>query len=116
VLHHVSLEVPEADVEASVGFWGLVGFEHVPEPEPLRGFVTWVQHGANQVHLIHTDSALVPTLGHAAVVVDDFEATLASLEEAGHQVERAQELWGKPRAFAIAPGGHRVELMAAPPT
>ncbi len=37
------------------------------------------------------------------------------LREAGFQVEDARQLWGADRAFAIAPGGHRVELMAAPP-
>jgi ubiquinone/menaquinone biosynthesis C-methylase UbiE len=37
------------------------------------------------------------------------------LRDAGFDVEDTRELWGEPRAFAIAPGGHRVELMAAPP-
>ena len=37
------------------------------------------------------------------------------LSDAGFQVEDTRQLWGADRAFAIAPGGHRVELMAAPP-
>ena len=37
------------------------------------------------------------------------------LRDAGFQVEDTRQLWGADRAFAIAPGGHRVELMAAPP-
>ena len=32
-----------------------------------------------------------------------------------HVEERHRELWGQPRAFVTMPGGHRVELMAAPP-
>jgi len=37
------------------------------------------------------------------------------LRGAGFKVEDARRLWGADRAFAIGPGGHRVELMAAPP-
>ena len=33
----------------------------------------------------------------------------------GFEVEDTRQLWGADRAFAIAPGGHRVELMASPP-
>jgi hypothetical protein len=49
------------------------------------------------------------------VVVDDFDATVASVRDAGFEVEDGRELWGASRAFALAPGGHRVELMASPP-
>jgi hypothetical protein len=37
------------------------------------------------------------------------------LRAGGHEVEPRAEHWGAPRAFTRAPGGHRVELMAAPP-
>jgi catechol 2,3-dioxygenase-like lactoylglutathione lyase family enzyme len=114
-LHHVSLEVPNADVERMVEFWELLGFRRLPAPEAIAPFVTWLERGANQIHLIHTDEAMVPGLGHPAVVAEQFDATIAALRSVGFAVEEAQELWGKPRAFAIAPAGHRVELMAAPP-
>ena len=42
-------------------------------------------------------------------------AALERIAAAGHEVAEARELWGARRAFAISPGGHRVELMAAPP-
>ncbi len=98
-----------------VDFWRLLGFKTVDPPEPLGGYVTWVERKATQIHLIHIEAATVPVLGHTAVVVEDFEATLASLAAAGHEVEQTRDLWGARRAFAIGPGGHRVELMAAPP-
>jgi catechol 2,3-dioxygenase-like lactoylglutathione lyase family enzyme len=115
VLQHVSIEVPPDEVERAVEFWGLLGFKRVSSPEPLGGYVTWVERGGTQVHLIHTDAATVPQLGHAAVVVDDFATTLERVASAGHEVEESRELWGARRAFAIAPGGHRVELMESPP-
>ena len=114
-LHHVSLEVPPAEVERSVEFWTLVGFQRLDPPAEIAPFVSWLERDAHQIHLIHTDGATAPALGHAAVVAGDFDATVAGLRDAGFEVEDAQELWGEPRAFALAPGGHRVELMGAPP-
>jgi catechol 2,3-dioxygenase-like lactoylglutathione lyase family enzyme len=115
VLHHVSIEVPIDDVGECARFFELAGFTRVPEPEPLAGNVTWLERNGTQIHFIHTNGATVPMLGHPAIVVDDFDATCERLREAGFQVEDTRELWGESRAFAIAPGGHRVELMAAPP-
>jgi catechol 2,3-dioxygenase-like lactoylglutathione lyase family enzyme len=115
VLQHVSIEVPPDQVEATVSFWRLIGFEPVESPEALGGYVTWLEREGTQIHLIHTDSASVPVLGHAAVVVEDFAATIAALQEAGYEVAETRELWGSRRAFALGPAGHRVELMASPP-
>ena len=114
-IHHVSLEVPPADVERTVGFWRLLGFAQVEAPEEIAPYVTWLEREAQQIHLIHTPEATAPALGHAAVVAPQFEATVTALREAGFEVEETRELWGERRAFALAPAGHRVELMAAPP-
>ena len=102
------------DVETAVGFFELLGFERVEPPETLREF-TWVEREGTQVHLMPEEEPTVPSPGHLAVVVDDFEGTVARVREAGFQIEAKREHWGQPRALAIAPGGHRVELMAAPP-
>jgi len=115
MLQHVSIEVPPDDVASCIAAWELLGFARLQEPEELGGYVSWLEHDGTQIHLIHTEGAVVPQLGHSAVVVDDFEGTFAALSSAGLQVEAARELWGEPRAFVIIPGGHRVELMAAPP-
>jgi catechol 2,3-dioxygenase-like lactoylglutathione lyase family enzyme len=114
VLHHVGIEVAAGDMEASVGFFELLGFERVEPPETLREF-TWLECEGTQVHLMPEAEPTVPSPGHLAVVVADFEATVARLREAGFEVEPKREHWGEPRALAIAPGGHRVELMAAAP-
>ncbi|MGH2963329.1 MAG: VOC family protein, partial [Solirubrobacterales bacterium] len=68
-----------------------------------------------QIHLIHTPEPTVPPLGHAGVVAPGFDAALGRLREAGIEVEESRELWGEPRAFAILPGGGRIEIMAEPP-
>lgn len=114
-LHHVSIEVPPAEVERTVVFWELIGFRRVQAPEEIAQYVTWLERELNQIHLIHTEEATVPALGHVAVVAADFGATTRRLREAGFEVTDARELWGEPRAFAVGPAGHRVELMAAAP-
>lgn len=115
MLHHVSLEIPSDEVDRTVEFWKALGFVRIESPEALGGYVTWLERDANQIHLIHSEEPTVPPLGHAAVVAPDFEEAMRRLTEAGFEVEENRELWGERRAFAIAPGGHRVELMAAPP-
>jgi catechol 2,3-dioxygenase-like lactoylglutathione lyase family enzyme len=115
VLHHVSLEVPPEQIERSVEFWGLLGFAQVEPPESIAEFVTWFERGTTQIHLIQSTDATVPRAGHAAVVAEDFQGIVDRLTAAGFEVEQTRELWGERRAFATAPGGHLVELMAAPP-
>jgi catechol 2,3-dioxygenase-like lactoylglutathione lyase family enzyme len=114
MLHHVGIEVAAAEIQRTVELWQLLGFELVEPPESLREF-TWLERDGTQVHLMPTESPTVPRRGHTAIVVADFERTLAMLAEHGFEVERRREHWGARRALVIAPHGHRVELMAAPP-
>jgi len=114
VLHHVGIEVAPADIEAAVGFFELIGFERV-EPPPALAEYTWLEREGTQVHLMPEEEPTVPSPGHLAVVAPDFEETVSRLREHGFEVEAKREHWDQPRALAIAPGGHRVELMAAPP-
>lgn len=116
MLHHVSLEVSAADADRFAKLFAAVGFAPVTSPEALGAAVDWYERGGTQIHLIRTDGATAPFLGHAAIVVDDFAACLERLEQAGFEAEEARELWGERRAFVLAPGGHRIELMAAPPS
>ncbi|MGN6257514.1 MAG: VOC family protein [Solirubrobacterales bacterium] len=114
MLHHVGIEVAPADIEATVGFFELLGFERVEPPVALRKY-TWLEREGTQVHLMPEEEPTVPSPGHLAVIVADFEAAVRRLREAGLEVEPKREHWGAPRALAFSPGGHRVELMAAPP-
>jgi catechol 2,3-dioxygenase-like lactoylglutathione lyase family enzyme len=115
VLQHVALETARGDGPAALQFWRLLGFEPVDPPSLLRERAGWVQRGETQIHLLWSDEPVAPPEGHAAVVVDHYERTLERLREAGYDPEPRTAHWGAPRAFVRAPGGHRVELMAAPP-
>jgi hypothetical protein len=113
-LHHVGIELRPAEVNRAVELFELLGFERVEPPRTLAEY-TWLERNGTQVHLMPEERPTVPSRGHLAVVVSDFDATLARLHERGFETRPGREHWGAPRAHAIAPGGHRVELMAAPP-
>ena len=115
MLQHVSLEVPPDETERMLEFWRIVGFEEVEAPAALGDSVRWLERNGTQIHLILTEAHTAPMLGHAAVVAPDHAEAKQRLRDAGFEVEDTRQLWGADRAFAIAPGGHRVELMAAPP-
>ena len=115
MLHHVSLEIAPEDADRFAQLLALLGFESVPAAPVLGDSVLWFERRGTQVHLILTKGATVPVLGHAAVAVDDFGGMLERLGAAGFDVAEARELWGERRAFVVGPGGHRIELMAAPP-
>jgi catechol 2,3-dioxygenase-like lactoylglutathione lyase family enzyme len=115
MLQHVALETHPDDVDAVLAFWALLGFAPVDPPASLREHTRWVERSGTQIHLLLTDDPVAPPAGHAAVVLDDYDATLAALRAAGHPVDPRREHWGAPRAFVTDPSGHRVEVMAAPP-
>lgn len=114
MLHHVGIEVTPDEVGRSIEFWQTLGFEQVDPPGSLSEF-TWLEREGTQIHLMPTGSPTVPIRGHTAIVARDLERDAAALRERGFEVERRREHWSAPRALAVAPGGHRVELMAKPP-
>jgi hypothetical protein len=115
MLQHVTLEVAPEDIEPSIEFWTLLGFRQVEPPPALADTFTWLERENTQIHLERNEMPTVPPHGHAAVVVTDFEGTVERLQEHGFEVTPGREHWGAPRAKIVAPGGHWVELMAAPP-
>jgi catechol 2,3-dioxygenase-like lactoylglutathione lyase family enzyme len=115
-LHHVGIELRADDLDRAVEFFTLLGFKRVEPPPALAEDFTWLEREGTQVHLMHEERPVVPERGHLALVVPDFEATLTRLHERGFETRPGREHWGAPRAHAVAPGGHRVELMEAPPS
>ena len=115
MIQHVALETRRTDALVAAAFWQELGFVLVDPPSTLADRAAWLEREGTQIHLLWTDAPTPQREGHVAVVVADYEATLQRLRAAGYAVEPRTEHWGVPRAFARAPGGHRVELMAAAP-
>lgn len=114
MLQHVALEAAEGDREPLTAFFELLGFVRVEAPPTLPD-VIWLERDGTQLHVLLADDAVAPPRGHAAVVCRDYDATLARLRDAGYEPRPRTQHWGAPRSFVRAPGGHRVEVMAAPP-
>lgn len=114
MLHHAGIEVAPADLERSVELWRALGFAEVEPPATLSEFI-WLEREGTQIHLMPTDRPTVPPRGHVAVIVADFGEAIEALRDLGFEVEPRREHWGARRAVVIAPGGHRVELMASSP-
>jgi catechol 2,3-dioxygenase-like lactoylglutathione lyase family enzyme len=116
MLQHVGIEIAPDDVEPAVEFFAALGFARVQPPPALAEGFTWVEREGTQIHLMHEQDPTVPPRAHLALVAPDFDAAVAALHERGFEVRPGREHWGVPRAHALAPGGHRVELMAAAPS
>ena len=101
-LQHVSLEVRRADAPGELRFWALLGFTEVEPAGTLAEVAAWVQRGPNQIHLLFAEDPVVPPRGHAAVVVDDFDATVAALAEAGLTPKERDAPLGRRRARSSA--------------
>jgi catechol 2,3-dioxygenase-like lactoylglutathione lyase family enzyme len=115
MVHHVGIEVREGDVERAVELFELLGFELVDVPPSLGERYTWLEREGTQIHLMHEENPVAAPRGHLAVVAPDFEATVEALGRHGFELQPGRPHWGVPRTIAIAPGGHRIELMQAPP-
>lgn len=115
IIQHVTLEVRPDDMGAEIAFWTLIGFPEVDPPPELRERFRWVQSGSTSIHLAFTEDPIVPVAGHTALVCEDYEDTIARLQEAGYDVPPRTEYWDAPRTIVTSPAGHRIELMASGP-
>jgi catechol 2,3-dioxygenase-like lactoylglutathione lyase family enzyme len=115
VIHHVGIEVAPAEVERAAELFELLGFERVEPPPALADGFTWLGREGTQIHLMHERHPVSPSRGHVAVLAPDFEATVERLRAHGFEVEPRRPHWGAPRALVTALGGHRIEIMQAPP-
>ncbi len=88
-LQHVTLEVPPGEIERSVEFWQLLGFERVEPPAALAETFVWMERGGTQIHLERNESPVVPPHGHAAVVVENFEARSSACARPASRCSRA---------------------------
>jgi catechol 2,3-dioxygenase-like lactoylglutathione lyase family enzyme len=114
-LHHVTLELDRADVEACLAFYELLGFERVEAPDALHDRAAWLQSGGNQLHLMWVEDPVPLARGHIAVVAPEYEDVLDRLRRAGHELEPRRQHWGSPRAYVRDPAGNLVEVIAFPP-
>ena len=115
-VHHVSFAV--RDLHASRAFYeGILGLETIARPDlGLPG--VWYAAGHSEIHLIQTPPGapvgtaperLTPLASHCAFAIDDYDETLAALEQRGLQVLETKPEIGQ--LWIQDPDGHVIELI-----
>jgi catechol 2,3-dioxygenase-like lactoylglutathione lyase family enzyme len=109
-IHHVSINV--ADTARAVAFYvDVLGLQVLPRPT-MRVSGAWLAAGASrQIHLI--EAPVPPDNGqHFAFLVDDLDAAVGALRDAGVEVRGPIEIagTGARQAFFADPDGNRLEF------
>ena len=90
MIQHVTREIEPSKLEDCVRFYGILGFELVDAPAGVAGRAVWLERLNTQIHLMPTAASGTPN-GHVGIVVEDYDATIARLLAAGHDVEKRRE-------------------------
>ena len=122
-VHHITHNLSRGRLDNTVRFYAeLMGLERIPATEDPEGKrLIWFRIGDHQLHLSITEDADRITSRHFAMVVDDFDALVDKLDEAGVRIDRwdGDRLWrarrdGSRSAFCYDPDNNRIELMGLP--
>ena len=107
---HVNVTCPE-ELEREVVDWyeRCLGLERVAKPEGTRNAGAWFRAGDQQVH-VSVDPHNPPQKAHFGLVVDDFDAVIATLRAAGCHIEQARVIPGRRRFYTRDPAGNRIEI------
>jgi RNAse (barnase) inhibitor barstar/catechol 2,3-dioxygenase-like lactoylglutathione lyase family enzyme len=113
-LDHVQVAIPEGAEDTAREFWvGVVGLSETPKPLALaqRGGV-WLTGEALNLHLGVQRDFQPATQAHPAIMVRDYDALMARLRAAGHDVTPAGDLPDTRRFHTYDPFGNRIEFIA----
>lgn len=112
-LQHANVVIPRGSTEEVAAFYvSVLGLRRIDKPAVLAGRGgAWLDvDGYAQVHLSERDGATHED-SHFALVVDDFDAVLATLAEHGAPWTEQEDVFGGRRGFTRDPAGNRVELI-----
>jgi catechol 2,3-dioxygenase-like lactoylglutathione lyase family enzyme len=111
---HVQIAMPSGEEDTARLFYiKHLGFVEIPKPPELakRGGA-WFQAGKVQLHLGVEADFRPARKAHPAFLVDDLDALIANVKEAGYETDTSQPpLDGYKRAHVFDPFGNRIELM-----
>ena len=112
-VHHVQLAGSAGSEPALRRFYGgMLGMAEIPKPAALaaRGGM-WLRSGRAELH-VGVDADFRPARkAHPALLVDDLDAIVTRLAEAGHSVRPDELLPGYRRCYLDDPCGNRLELL-----
>ena len=113
-IDHVQIAMPAGEEDKARSFYiDQLGFTEIAKPPDLakRGGA-WFQAGSVQLHLGVETEFRPARKAHPAFVVDDLDALISNVENAGYETDTSQPpLDGYKRAHVFDPFGNRIELM-----
>ena len=112
-IHHVNVVVPLGETESVVAFYvDVLGLRRTQKPtEGVAQSGAWFDiDDTSQVHVSEREGSVHPQ-SHFGLVVDDFEAVLDRLAQAGASWEEQADIFGGRRGFTRDPAGNRVEIL-----
>ena len=115
MLHHVGIEIRPADVDRAVEFFALLGFEPVEPPPALAAGSPGSNARAPRSTSCTRSTRPCPRAPTSPWSRRISRRPSPACTSTASRPVRGREHWGAPRAHAVAPGGHRVELMSRPP-
>lgn len=110
--------MPAGQEDVARAFYSeLLGIPEVAKPEPMaaRGGA-WFERGELRVHLGVEEEFRPAKKAHPALLVEEFDAMVQTMEAAGHAFKEAENLGAARRGFVDDPFGNRVELVEALPS
>ena len=110
-LDHVHITSP-AELEEEVIAWyeQTLSLSLIDKPEGTQPRGAWFSLGGQELH-ISRDEHNPPHLSHFGLVVDDLDAVVATLREAGCHIEQATQIPGRRRFYTRDPAGNRIEFL-----
>ncbi len=113
-LHHVQVAVPAGTEPALREFYGgVLGMTEVAKPATLvvRGGA-WFRSGTAELHLGVEAEFRAARKAHPGLLVDDLDAVVARLAEAGRRARPDDLLPGYRRCYVDDRCGNRLELLS----
>jgi catechol 2,3-dioxygenase-like lactoylglutathione lyase family enzyme len=114
-IHHVNVVVPPGGTGTVVRFYAdVLGLRQVEKPKDgVAQSGAWFDvNDVSQVHVSEREGDVHPQ-SHFGLVVDDFDAVLRRLGDAGAPWEDQADIFGGRRGFTRDPAGNRVEILEA---
>ena len=111
-IHHVSINVPDAEVALRF-YVGVLGLSERSDRPDFGIGGAWLDAGGQQVHLIQGETPAAVGQ-HFALAVDDLDAVIEELRGRGVEVSDAMAVGPGRQAFTHDPAGNLVELNPPP--
>jgi len=111
-LDHVNITTPAELAEAVLSWYDeCLGLERVEKLEGTTDTGGWFKVGDAELHVSEDEHN--PSHGaHFALVVDDFDAAVGRLRDAGCHLEQARPIPGRRRCFTRDPAGNNIEILS----